>query len=144
MMNGKIVQVMGPVVDVEFPAEPLPAIRDALYVNNEGKRCVMEVAQHVGERTVRCILLSPGEGLCRDMEVEATGTGICVPVGEQTLGRLFGVTGQTLDGGEDLSDVPHWCIHREPPAFEDQNPATDILESWIKFIDLLAPYDNGG
>ena len=68
-------------VDVEFPAEPLPAIRDALYVNNEGKRCVMEVAQHVGERTVRCILLSPGEGLCRDMEVEATGTGICVPVG---------------------------------------------------------------
>ena len=144
MMNGKIVQVMGPVVDVEFPAEPLPAIRDALSVNNEGKRCVMGVAQHGGERTVRCILLSPGEGLCRDMEVEATGTGICVPVGEQTLGRLFGVTGQTLDGGEDLSDVPHWCIHREPPAFEDQNPATEILETGIKVIDLLAPYAKGG
>lgn len=85
----------------------------------------------------------PGKGCAGIWKWKPPGTGICVPVGEQTLGRLFGVTGQTLDGGEDLSDVPHWCIHREPPAFEDQNPATEILETGIKVIDLLAPYAKG-
>ena len=144
MKNGKIVQVMGPVVDVEFPDNDLPYIKDALEVDNHGKRCVMEVAQHVGNNTVRCIMLSASEGLSRDMEVVATGSGIKVPVGNQTLGRLFNVLGETIDGKEDLSDTEHWVIHREPPTFENQSPVIEILETGIKVIDLLAPYSKGG
>ena len=98
MKTGKIVQVMGPVVDVEFQDEDLPAIRDALEVQNGDKKCVMEVAQHIGNKTVRCIMLASSEGLSRDMEVIATGSGIKTPVGEQTLGRLFNVLGETIDG----------------------------------------------
>ena len=144
MKNGKIVQVMGPVVDVEFPDNDLPYIKDALEVDNHGKKCVMEVAQHVGSNTVRCIMLSASEGLSRDMEVVATGSGIKVPVGNQTLGRLFNVLGETIDGKEDLSDTEHWVIHREPPTFENQSPVIEILETGIKVIDLLAPYSKGG
>ena len=144
LKNGKIVQVMGPVVDVEFPDNDLPYIKDALEVDNHGKRCVMEVAQHVGNNTVRCIMLSASEGLSRDMEVVATGSGIKVPVGNQTLGRLFNVLGETIDGKEDLSDTEHWVIHREPPTFENQSPVIEILETGIKVIDLLAPYSKGG
>ena len=144
MKNGKIVQVMGPVVDVEFPDNDLPYIKDALEVDNHGKKCVMEVAQHVGNNTVRCIMLSASEGLSRDMEVVATGFGIKVPVGNQTLGRLFNVLGETIDGKEDLSDTEHWVIHREPPTFENQSPVIEILETGIKVIDLLAPYSKGG
>ena len=144
MKTGKIVQVMGPVVDVEFEDNDLPFIKDALEVDNGGKRCVMEVAQHIGNNTVRCIMLASSEGLCRDMEVTATGSGIKTPVGEQTLGRLFNVLGEAIDGGEPLKDAPEWVIHREPPAFEDQNPAEEILETGIKVIDLLAPYAKGG
>ena len=144
MKNGKIVQVMGPVVDVEFPDNDLPYIKGALEVDNHGKKCVMEVAQHVGNNTVRCIMLSASEGLSRDMEVVATGSGIKVPVGNQTLGRLFNVLGETIDGKEDLSDTEHWVIHREPPTFENQSPVIEILETGIKVIDLLAPYSKGG
>ena len=144
MKNGKIVQVMGPVEDVEFPDNDLPYIKDALEVDNHGKKCVMEVAQHVGNNTVRCIMLSASEGLSRDMEVVATGSGIKVPVGNQTLGRLFNVLGETIDGKEDLSDTEHWVIHREPPTFENQSPVIEILETGIKVIDLLAPYSKGG
>ena len=144
MKNGKIVQVMGPVVDVEFPDNDLPYIKDALEVDNHGKKCVMEVAQHVGNNTVRCIMLSASEGLSRDMEVVATGSGIKVHVGNQTLGRLFNVLGETIDGKEDLSDTEHWVIHREPPTFENQSPVIEILETGIKVIDLLAPYSKGG
>ena len=144
MKNGKIVQVMGPVVDVEFPDNDLPYIKDALEVDNHGKKCVMEVAQHVGNNTVRCIMLSASEGLSRDMEVVATGSGIKVPVGNQTLGRLFNVLGETIDGKEDLSDTEHWVIHREPPTFENQSPVIEILETGIKVIDLLEPYSKGG
>ena len=144
MKNGKIVQVMGPVVDVEFPDNDLPYIKDALEVDNHGKKCVMEVAQHVGNNTVRCIMLSASEGLSRDMEVVATESGIKVPVGNQTLGRLFNVLGETIDGKEDLSDTEHWVIHREPPTFENQSPVIEILETGIKVIDLLAPYSKGG
>ena len=99
MMNkGKIVQVLGPVVDVEFENNDLPFIKDALEVDNNGKRVVMEVAQHIGNNTVRCIMLASSDGLCKDMEVTATGAGIQVPVGEKTLGRLFNVLGDTIDG----------------------------------------------
>ena len=144
MKTGKIVQVMGPVVDVQFADSDLPAIKDALEVDNGGKRSVMEVAQHIGNDTVRCIMLASSEGLHRDMEVVATGAGIKVPVGEQTLGRLFNVLGETIDNKEELKDGEQWVIHREPPTFEDQSPAVEILETGIKVIDLLAPYAKGG
>ena len=144
MKKGKIVQVMGPVVDVEFEDDDLPYIKDALEVDNNGQKCIMEVSQHIGNHTVRCVMLSASEGLYRDMEVIAPGGGIKVPVGEQTLGRLFNVTGETIDGGEELKDVEKWSIHRDPPAFEDQNPVAEVLETGIKVIDLLAPYARGG
>ena len=135
---------MGPVVDVEFENQELPAIRDALEVQNGDKKCVMEVAQHIGNHVVRCIMLAASEGLHRDMEVTAEGSGIKVPVGEKTLGRLFNVLGETIDDGEPIKDAPKMAIHREPPTFEEQNPAVEILETGIKVIDLLAPYAKGG
>ena len=144
MKKGKIVQVMGPVVDVEFEDNDLPYIKDALEVDNHGKRCVMEVAQHIGNNTVRCIMLAASEGLHKDMEVIAEGSGIKVPVGAKTLGRLFNVLGDTLVGGENLDAEEHWVIHRDPPSFEDQSPVVEILETGIKVIDLLAPYAKGG
>ena len=144
MNTGKIVQVSGPVVDVEFENDDLPAIRDALEVMNGDKKCVMEVAQHIGNHIVRCIMLAASEGLGRDMEVVATGSGIKVPVGEDTLGRLFNVLGQTIDGDKQPEGEANWEIHREPPTFEEQNPAEQILETGIKVIDLLAPYAKGG
>lgn len=142
--TGKIVQVSGPVVDVEFENGELPAIKDALYVMNGDKKCMMEVSQHIGHNVVRCIMLAASEGLARDMEVTATGKGIEVPVGEQTLGRLFNMLGETLDGGEKLDKGERWVIHREPPTFEDQSPVVEMLETGIKVIDLLAPYAKGG
>ena len=144
MNKGKIVQVLGPVVDVLFEHNNLPDIKDALEVDNAGKRCVMEVAQHIGNDTVRCIMLASSEGLYRGMEVIATGSGIKLPVGDATLGRLFNVLGETIDGGDSLTDSPQWEIHREPPAFEDQSPVVEMLETGIKVIDLLAPYAKGG
>ena len=144
MSKGKIVQVMGPVVDVVFEDGDLPDIKDALEVENNGKKCVMEVSQHLGNDVVRCIMLSASEGLQRDREVIATGSGIKVPVGDCTLGRLFNVLGETVDGGESLDDAEHWVIHRDPPSFEEQKPAVEILETGIKVIDLLAPYAKGG
>lgn len=144
MKKGRIVQVLGPVIDVEFENGDLPFIKDALEVYKDGKRCVMEVAQHIGNNTVRCIMLASSEGLHKDMEVTATGSGIRVPVGEKTLGRLFNVLGETIDGGESLDGQEHWCIHREAPQFEDQSPVAEMLETGIKVIDLLAPYAKGG
>ena len=146
MTKGKIVQVMGPVVDVEFKSkEELPYIKDALEVDNGGKRCVMEVAQHIGNNIARCIMLASSDGLCKDMEVTATGAGIKVPVGEQTLGRLFNVLGETIDNGEPIAkDKEQWLIHIKAPSFEEQSPAVEVLETGIKVIDLLTPYAKGG
>ena len=144
MNKGRIVQVMGPVVDVVFENGDLPFIKDALEVENNGKKCIMEVAQHLGNNEVRCLMLAASEGLCKDMEVTATGAGIQVPVGEQTLGRLFNVLGETIDNGEPITDSKKWVIHREPPTFEEQSPVVEILETGIKVIDLLAPYAKGG
>ena len=144
MNKGKIVQVMGPVVDVEFQEQDLPSIKDALTVELNGKKVVMEVAQHIGNHTVRCIMLASSDGLCKDMEVTATGQGISIPVGKETLGRLFNVLGETIDKGEQLDDAEHWVIHRDPPAFDEQSPVVEILETGIKVIDLLAPYAKGG
>ena len=144
MKKGRITQVSGPVVDVRFPDDDLPLIKDALETEVDGKRKVMEVQQHIGDDTVRCIMLSASEGLCRDMEVTTEGSGIKVPVGEKTLGRLFNVLGDTLDGGASLETEPHWCIHRDPPAFDEQSPVAEMLVTGIKVIDLLAPYAKGG
>lgn len=143
MNIGKIVQVMGPVVDVEFDGV-LPSLKDALYVESDGKRLVMEVAQQVGNNTVRCIMLASSEGLYKDMKVYSMGGAISVPVGKKCLGRLFNVTGDTIDNLERLENAEHWQIHRDPPSFEEQSANVEILETGIKVIDLLTPYSKGG
>ena len=144
MEKGKIVEIMGPVVDVEFENGKLPMIKDALTVQLDGKTKVMEVAQQLGNNTVRAIMLASSDGLEKDMEVTVTGACIKVPVGDATLGRMFNVLGESIDGGEPVKADDYWEIHREPPKFEDQKPATEILETGIKVIDLLAPYAKGG
>ncbi len=142
--KGTIAQVLGPIVDVEFKDGKLPAINDALTVQLNGAEQVMEVAQHVGGNTVRCIMLSPSEGLGRGVEVTASGAPIEVPVGEKCLGRMFNVLGHAIDGREEVTDSEKWSIHREPPKFVDQSPVVQIQETGIKVIDLLAPYTRGG
>ncbi len=144
MMNqtGKITQVLGPVVDVAFAPGQLPGIQEALQVSGTGQ--VMEVAQHVGSDTVRCITLSPTEGLGRGMEVVSTGGPIKVPVGEKVLGRMFNVLGQPIDGLGPVTVEEPWSIHRSPPPYSQQRPVVDIFETGIKVIDLLAPYARGG
>lgn len=145
MKQGKISQVIGPVVDVAFDGDYLPRIKEALTVELQGKKLVMEVSKHLGGHVVRCILLDAAEGLARDMVVTATGDSIKVPVGDQTLGRMFNVLGDTIDGGEEISsDALRWPIHRDAPSFADQSPAVEILETGIKVIDLLCPYAKGG
>ena len=142
--QGTIVQVMGPVVDVAFDGGALPELKEALEVELDGRREVMEVTQHVGGDTVRCIMLSPSEGLGRGMAVTATGAPISVPVGEGVLGRMFNVLGDAIDGKGPVQASERWSIHRQPPAFENQRPVVDIFETGIKVIDLLAPYAKGG
>ncbi len=143
--KGKIVEVSGPVVDVVFPSDQLPKINEALKVHVKDEDRVMEVAQHVGRDTVRCIMLAASEDLTRGMEVTGDGTGISVPVGEYTLGRMFNVLGQPIDGGEEVPEEQlRWQIHRKAPSFEQQKPVTEILETGIKVIDLLEPYPKGG
>ena len=144
---GKIVQVMGPVVDVDFESY-LPAVNEALNVtyNVEGeeKKLVLEVAAHLGDNRVRTIAMDMTEGLVRGLEVEATGDPIKVPVGEEVLGRIFNVIGETIDEGEPLKAKTYWSIHRSAPAFEDQSTKQEIFETGIKVVDLLAPYAKGG
>ena len=145
MKYGSIVQISGPVVDVRFEQNSLPRIREALTVSLNGEQRVMEVAQHIGHDTVRCILLAGSEGLSRGMQVCAPGTSITVPVGTATLGRMFNVLGNVIDGGPALTEpVERHSIYRKPPAFEEQRPIGEILETGIKVIDLLEPYPKGG
>lgn len=143
METGKIVQILGPVIDVAFTGK-LPMIKDALTVQMEHKKCVMEVAQHMGNGVVRCISLSATDGLAKDMEVTATGSCIQVPVGEETLGRMFNVLGEPIDNAGEVHTKQKWAIHREAPSFRNQSPVVEILETGIKVIDLLAPYAKGG
>jgi F-type H+-transporting ATPase subunit beta len=140
---GKVTQVLGPVVDVQFPSE-LPNILNALTTDVSGRTLVLEVASHLGERTVRAIAMDTTDGLVRGTEVVDTGKGISVPVGEGTLGRIVNVIGEPID---ERGPVPHdktYTIHREAPAFEDQATSTEILVTGIKVVDLLAPYSKGG
>ncbi len=144
MNKGKIIQVMGPVVDVQFTDSDLPYIGDAMSIMVGEEKRVMEVSQHIGGDCVRCIMLSPSEGLAKDMEVVSMGGTISVPVGENVLGRLFNVFGDPIDRKGEVDTTQKWSIHREPPKLVDQSPVVEILETGIKVIDLLAPYAKGG
>ena len=142
---GKVIQVSGPVVDVQFESGHLPKLRDALYVTVKGEELTMEVAQMLGDGVVRCIVLGASEGLSRNMEVTSSGEGITVPVGDATIGRMFNVLGDPIDGGEAVPESQErWNIHRPAPKFEEQNVSVEILETGIKVIDLLEPYAKGG
>jgi len=142
--KGKIVQVMGTVVDVEFPPENLPALFNALELELLGDTLVLEVEQHVGNNRVRCLAMGPTEGLARGIDVTDTGSAISVPVGREALGRLFNVVGTPLDTLGEVAAEEHWPIHRQAPAFEDQGSSTEMLETGVKVIDLVAPFTRGG
>ena len=145
-MLGKIIQVMGPVVDVDFESY-LPAINEALEINfdidGQSHKLVLEVAAHIGDNRIRAIAMDMTEGLTRGERVIAKGNPISVPVGEQVLGRIFNVIGDVIDGGEDLKDPEKWSIHRSAPSFENQSTKTEMFETGIKVVDLLAPYSKG-
>jgi len=143
---GKIVQVIGAVVDVKFPPGHLPEIYNAVrtQVPDKGIDVTLEVAQHIGKSQVRCVAMSSTDGLSRAMDVVDLGMPISVPVGEATLGRMVNVLGQPIDEGGPILTTAHWSIHRLAPEYVDQEPATEILETGIKVIDLLAPYAKGG
>ena len=145
MKTGNIVQVSGPVVDVRFPADQLPKIKEILIAADGDKRRVMEVSQYIGGNTVRCIMLEGSDGLFRGMRVEAPGHTITVPVGNATLGRMFNVLGEPIDGGAPIdAQRERMSIYRDPPAFSEQSQSVEILETGIKVIDLLEPYAKGG
>ena len=143
MNIGHIVRVAGSVVDVAFE-KGLPRLREALRVQVDGETRVMEVARHIEGDAVRCIMLAGSEGLRRGMEVTADGCGIRVPVGEATLGRMFNVLGEPIDGKGEVNAQERWEIHRKAPSFEEQSPAVEVLETGIKVVDLLEPYSKGG
>ncbi len=146
-MIGKVSQVIGPVVDVDFEGE-VPAINDAIEVNYEvegvAQRLILEVAAHVGDGRVRTIAMDMSEGLVRGVEAKALGTPIKVPVGEEVLGRIFNVIGDAIDEGEEVKAKEYWSIHRDPPPFEEQSTKSEVFETGIKVVDLLAPYAKGG
>ena len=145
MSSGKVVQVMGPSVDIEFEAEQLPGILNAVEIAMPGRTLVLEVAQHIGDNVVRCIAMASTDGLVRGMKADDTGAPISVPVGEQTLGRIFNLLGKPIDEQGDVSaSTKKHSIHRKPPSFEELLPVSSILETGIKVIDLLAPYPKGG
>ena len=144
-MTGRIVQVSGSVINVEFDEGQMPKINDALTVELDGRTLVMEVAQHIGNNTVKCIMLSGSEGMSSGMEVTATGDSIRVPVGDVVLGRMFNVLGEPIDDGDPIpEDTERMSIHRKAPGFDEISPSVEILETGIKVIDLLEPYSKGG
>lgn len=141
---GKIIQIIGAVLDIKFSSDNLPALNNAIEIYNNGKKIVAEVAQHLGDDVVKCIAMSSTDGLKRGMEAIDTGAPISVPVGKETLGRMFNVTGDPIDGKEAPVTDEKWSIHREAPSFAEQNNSAEILETGIKAIDLLCPYSKGG
>ena len=142
---GKITQIIGAVLDIKFTEGELPEINDAINITRKnGEKLVVEVAQHLGDDTVRCIAMGPTDGLVRGMEAVATGAPISVPVGEATLGRIFNVLGDPIDEQDAPENVEYMPIHRKAPAFEDQATSTEMLETGIKVVDLLCPYQKGG
>jgi len=143
-LKGKIVQIIGPVVDVDFGDTKLPNIYDALEVQVNGKRLVFEVQQHLGAGVVKAVAMGSTDGLQRGSEVVNLGSPISVPVGEKSLGRMFNVLGDVIDGGEEVKSDKRYPIHREPPSFEEQKDEVEIFETGIKVIDLIAPFIKGG
>ena len=144
MATGKIIQVIGTVVDVEFPPEEMPTVYNSLEAQVNGERLVLEVEQHIGNNWVRCLALGPTDGLTRGVEAVDTGSPITVPVGEATLGRLFNALGGTLDGLEEVEAEEAWPIHRQPPTFEEQATTIEPLETGLKVMDLITPFTKGG
>ena len=143
---GKITQIIGAVLDIKFSEGSLPEINEAINIplNESGKKLVVEVSQHLGDDTVRCIAMGPTDGLVRGMDAEATGASITIPVGEQTLGRMFNVLGEPIDEVAPPKNVEYMPIHRKAPSFEEQATSTEMLETGIKVVDLLCPYQKGG
>ena len=144
MATGKIVQVIGTVVDVEFPPDGMPLVFNALETTVGDEKLVLEVEQHIGNNWVRCLALGPTEGLIRGTDAVDTGDAIAVPVGDATLGRLFNTLGDTLDGLEEIEGSEKWPIHRPAPSFEDQATEVEVLETGIKVLDLITPFTKGG
>jgi F-type H+-transporting ATPase subunit beta len=142
--TGKVVQVIGTVVDVEFPPENLPQLFNSLEVESDEGKVILEVQEHAGNNLVRCLSLSPTEGMQRGLDAVDTGAPISVPVGRSTLGRLFNVLGEPLDDIGEVKSDEHWAIHRTPPTIEEQETTTEILETGLKVIDLVAPFTKGG
>ena len=143
--KGKVVQVIGTVVDVGFEQNNLPEIFHALELENEGEKLVLEVEQHVGNSWARCLALGPTEGLARGVEVTDTGSPVSVPVGKDSLGRLFNVIGEPIDNGNPIDkDAIRWPIHRKAPDFDQQSGSTEVLETGIKVLDLITPFAKGG
>ena len=141
---GKIVQIIGAVVDVQFPKENLPKLLNAIHIDNNGTPLVVEVAQHIGDDIVRCISMGPTDGLVRGMDAVDTGAPISVPVGKETLGRMFNLLGDAIDEKPAPESAERWAIHREAPSYEEQTASSEVLETGIKVIDLIAPYLKGG
>ncbi len=141
---GKIVQIIGAVVDVRFPKDQLPRLLNAITVDNNGKQLVIEVAQHIGDDIVRCISMGSTDGLVRGMDAIDTGAPIKVPVGKETLGRMFNLLGEAIDEKPAPDTEEKWEIHREAPSYEEQTASNEVLETGIKVIDLIAPYLKGG
>ena len=144
MATGKIVQVIGTVVDVEFPPDGMPLVYNALETTIGNEKLILEVEQHIGNNWVRCLALGPTEGLIRGTDAVDTGEAISVPVGDATLGRLFNALGDTLDGLEEIEGSEKWPIHRPAPSFEDQATEIAVLETGIKVLDLMTPFTKGG
>src|SRR6478736_3123658 len=147
---GKVIQVIGPALDIEFEEGHLPAIYNAIRIVDNGELgkvpidVVAEVANHIGENQVRCIAMKPTDGMVRGMKAIDTGAPISVPVGRETLGRILNVLGEPVDNMGPVNAKDHWGIHREAPKFEDQSTSIEMFETGIKVIDLLEPYTKGG
>ena len=142
--TGKVVQVMGPVLDIRFPEGELPALLNAIELDNHGKKLVVEVAQHIGDNVVRCIAMAATDGLVRGTEAVDTGAPINVPVGEECLGRVFNLLGEPVDEQPAPQNTERWPIHRPAPSYDEQESSTEILETGIKVVDLICPYAKGG
>ncbi|HUV43428.1 MAG TPA: F0F1 ATP synthase subunit beta, partial [Dehalococcoidales bacterium] len=144
MAKGRVVQVIGTVVDVEFPPDELPKLFNAIEIATEEGKTTLEVQEHIGNNWVRCLSLASTDGLSRGTEVVDTGAPIAVPVGRGSLGRLFDVTGQAIDNLGEVKAEEHWPIHRQPPSFEEQETTPQLLETGLKVIDLITPFTKGG
>ncbi|MEE0033703.1 MAG: F0F1 ATP synthase subunit beta, partial [Agathobaculum butyriciproducens] len=141
---GTVVQITGPVLDIKFAADALPKLLNAITIDNHGQIITVEVAQHIGQDTVRCIAMESTDGLVRGMKAVDTGSPITVPVGDKNLGRIFNLLGQPVDNKPAVEGEERWPIHRPAPSYEEQQSTTEILETGIKVVDLIAPFAKGG